>query len=376
MGDVDGDGVLDLFVNNFSEDFSTLYRGMGHGIFEDVSRASGVGPATYRTLAWGAALADLDNDGDLDLVVANGHIYPQIDRHPEIIGTAKQRNLLLENVSANGEIRFADVTDERDQGSEPKALSRGLAVGDFDNDGRLDLLVSHVDGPPSLLHNETEGGAWLTVICEDRHGATNPIGTEVRISAGGKSQWRDIAAGDSFMSTHDPRPHFGLGDVGTVDQVDVKWPDGTHSVRRDVKARQFLRIREGELGVGLGLVEARGIRPPLEPVPFVRAPLAVPLVHTPAAFKNEGVEGPEGGSLVRLPRHELEPAPIPRNHLGYGVSSERRVGAARSDDLSLVEVHLRRRAVWRLQRADAAQHRVVAHLEDAGNAHHLDAAAE
>ena len=245
VGDVDGDGVLDLFVNNFSEDFSTLYRGMGRGIFEDVSRASGVGPATYRTLAWGAALADLDNDGDLDLVVANGHIYPQIDRHPEIIGTAEQRNLLLENVSANGDIRFADVTDEAGPGFEPKALSRGLAVGDFDNDGRLDLLVSHVDGPPSLLHNETGGGAWLTVICEDRHGATNPLGAEVRLSAGGKAQWRDIAAGDSFMSTHDPRPHFGLGAVETVDRIDVRWPDGTHSVRRDVKARQFLRIRQG-----------------------------------------------------------------------------------------------------------------------------------
>jgi enediyne biosynthesis protein E4 len=245
VGDVDGDGILDLFVNNFSEDFSTLYHGMGHGIFEDVSRASGVGPATYRTLAWGAALADLDNDGDLDIVVANGHIYPQIDRHPEIIGTAEQRNLLLENVSAGSEVRFVDATDQAGPGFEPKALSRGLAVGDFDNDGRLDLLISHVDGPPSLLRNETEGGAWLTVICEDRHGATNPIGTQVRVTAGGKVQWRDIAAGDSFMSTHDPRPHFGLGPAEMVDQIDVTWPDGTHSVRHGVKARQFLRIRQG-----------------------------------------------------------------------------------------------------------------------------------
>jgi hypothetical protein len=244
-GDVDGDGVLDLFVNNFSEDFSTLYHGLGHGIFEDVSRASGVGPATYRTLAWGAALADMDNDGDLDLVVANGHIYPQIDHHPEIIGTAEQRNLLLENVSTAGEIRFVDVTDEAGPGFQTKGYSRGLAVGDFDDDGRLDLLVSHLNGPPSLLHNEGESGAWLTVICEDRHGATNPIGAEVRIKAGGRSQWRDVAAGDSFMSTHDPRPHFGLGSAETVDEVDVKWPDGSHSLRRGVKARQFLRIREG-----------------------------------------------------------------------------------------------------------------------------------
>ena len=97
VGDVDGDGILDLFITNFSEDFSTLYQGLGGGFFEDVSQASGVGPATYRPLSWGTALADLDNDGDLDLVIANGHIYPQIDRHPELIGTYAQRNLLLEN---------------------------------------------------------------------------------------------------------------------------------------------------------------------------------------------------------------------------------------------------------------------------------------
>ncbi|MFI5183545.1 MAG: CRTAC1 family protein [Vicinamibacteria bacterium] len=245
VGDVDGDGVLDLVTTNFSEDFATLYHGLGHGLFEDLSRASGIGPATYKPLKWGTALADLDNDGDLDLVIANGHIYPQIDRHPEVIGTYAQRNTLMENISAGGPITFRDVTDTAGPGFEPKAVSRGLAIGDFDNDGRLDILISHVDGPPSLLHNETPGGAWLTVVCEDSHGGTNPIGTQVTIRAGGKRQWRDIAAGDSFLSTHDPRPHFGLGATETVDEVDVRWPDGTHSLRRDVAARQFLRVRQG-----------------------------------------------------------------------------------------------------------------------------------
>jgi len=153
--------------------------------------------------------------------------------------------MLLENVSEGGVIRFRDVTDEAGPGFAEPWSSRGLAVGDFDNDGRLDILISHIDGPPSLLHNETEGGAWITLICEDRHGGTNPIGTEVTIRAGGKAQWRDIAAGDSYMSTHDPRPHFGLGPAETVDLIDVKWPDGTHSIRKDVKARQFLRVRQG-----------------------------------------------------------------------------------------------------------------------------------
>src|SRR5262249_15598278 len=94
-GDVDGDGTLRLFVPNFSEDFATLYKGLGHAFFEDVSKTTGVGPLTYRPLKWGTAMADLDNDGDLDLVIANGHIYPQIDAHAELIGTYRQRNLLL-----------------------------------------------------------------------------------------------------------------------------------------------------------------------------------------------------------------------------------------------------------------------------------------
>jgi hypothetical protein len=246
VGDVDDDGVLDLFTTNFSEDFSTLYHGVGNGLFEDVSKASGVGPATYRPLSWGTAFADLDNDGDLDLVVANGHIYPQIDRHPELIGTLAQKNLLLENRSRPGAPAFRDATEEAGPGFQESWSSRGLAVGDFDNDGKVDVLVSHLDAPPSLLRNESpDGGAWLTVVCEGKHGEANPIGTTVTVRAGGRVQSRDIAAGDSFLSTNDPRPHFGLGAYTTVDEVLVRWPDGTRSVRRGVPARQFLRVRYG-----------------------------------------------------------------------------------------------------------------------------------
>ncbi|HSB61434.1 MAG TPA: CRTAC1 family protein, partial [Vicinamibacteria bacterium] len=245
VGDVDGDGVLDVFTTNFSEDFSTLYRGLGDGLFEDVSKGSGVGPATYRALSWGTALADLDNDGDLDLVVVNGHIYPQIDLHPELIGTYAQRNLLLENESRPGTITFRDVTDDAGPGFQQARSSRGLAVGDFDDDGRLDLLISNLDGPPTLLRNEGRRGSWLTVVCEGAHGEPNPMGTTVTVRVGGRSQTRDVAAGDSFLGTHDPRAHFGLGTAHAADEVDVRWPDGTHSIRRNVPARQFLKVRKG-----------------------------------------------------------------------------------------------------------------------------------
>jgi len=244
-GDVDGDGILDLFTTNFSEDFSTLYHGVGNGLFEDVSRASGVGPATFRFLKWGAALADLDNDGDLDLLQADGHIYPQIDRHPEIIGTFAQKSLLLENVSTPGAPAFRDVTEQAGPGFQSLRSSRGLAVGDFDDDGRLDILMANIDAPPTLLRNVSRAGAWLTVVCENEHGGTNPIGTVVIVKAAGRTQWRDVAAGDSFLSSHDPRPHFGLGAANKVDVVEVTWPDGTRSVRRDVAAGRQLRIRKG-----------------------------------------------------------------------------------------------------------------------------------
>jgi len=245
VGDATGDGLKDVFVNHFSEDFSTLYRGLGGGLYEDVSRRTGVGPATFTTLSWGTALADLDNDGDLDLAVMNGHIYPQINEHPELIGTYEQKNLLLENRGPDATPTFVDVTDAAGPGFAQVLSSRGLAVADYDDDGDLDMLITHLDAPPTLLRNDSRTGSWLVVVCEDERGGIVPIGTEVRVTAGGRTWWRDVASGDSYMSTHDPRPHFGLGSLETVDRVEVTWPDRTKSVRTNVPARQFLRIRKG-----------------------------------------------------------------------------------------------------------------------------------
>jgi hypothetical protein len=249
MGDVDGDGILDIFVNNFSEDFSTLYKGLGHAFYADVSRETGVGPITFHDLKWGAALADFDNDGDLDLAIANGHIYPQVDKHPELVGTYRQHNRLLENRrigGAPGEPLYRDATAEAGPGFAILRSHRGLAVGDFDNDGRLDILVSALDSPPELLHNEGASGHWLTVVCEIPGGTATPIGTQVTVTAGGVTQMQDIASGDSYASSHDPRPHFGLGRAEVADEVVVRWMDGSKTVRRNVRADQFLVVRKGE----------------------------------------------------------------------------------------------------------------------------------
>jgi len=253
-GDVDGDGLLDLFVTNFSEDFSTLYKGLGSGFFADVSRETGVGPATFRPLSWGTALADFDNDGDLDLAIADGHIYPQVDRHPELVGGYRQRNMLLENRSlradapagAPPETLFRDVTARAGPGFQIARAHRGLAVGDFDDDGRLDLLITALDEPPELLHNESAAGNWLTVVCQTAQGSAAPPGTKVTVKAAGRTMIRDVAAGDSYASTHDPRLHFGLGTATRAEEVAVRWPDGRRAVRVNVPARQFLRVRPPE----------------------------------------------------------------------------------------------------------------------------------
>jgi hypothetical protein len=241
VGDANGDGLLDIFVTNFSEDFSTLYVGEGAGFFRDASDESGIGAATYLPLSWGTVFADLDLDGDLDLVVANGHIYPQVDRHPEFEMSYAQRNQLLENL---GDGRFADVTEAAGPGFALVQSSRGLAAADYDDDGDLDLLFTGLDVAPVLLRNESaRRGAWLTVVLEEGAGDGPTIGTRVVVRAGGRTFVRDAASGESFLSVHDPRLHFGLGDVERVERIEVHWPDGEVAVLEDLPANQRVTVR-------------------------------------------------------------------------------------------------------------------------------------
>ena len=231
-GDSDGDGDPELVVTNFWKDATTLYRNEGEALFTDVARETGVAEPSFMGLEWGTTLSDLDLDGDLDMVIVNGHIYPQADAVPEAGPGYKQRNLLLANQGGS----FGDVTAASGPGFAVVESSRGLAMGDVDNDGDLDLAISNMDATPTLPRNDTarRGRHWLLV---DAPGA-------VRVEArAGAARWvRHRIAGGSYLSASDPRFHFGLGAVERIDSLTVVYPDGRVVRSGGVAVDRILRL--------------------------------------------------------------------------------------------------------------------------------------
>jgi enediyne biosynthesis protein E4 len=238
--DFDGDGLQEILVTNFARDHATLYKNNGALLFTDISATLGLKVLTYETLKWGCALFDYDNDGDLDIVIANGHIYPQVDEAPELKESYRQLPTLLENDGG----KLIDRSRTAGPGMQEPASARGLAVGDYDDDGDLDLLLSVIDGPPLLLRNEsTPQRHWLKVRPLNRHGSP-AINARVTVITGSSRQLRELRSGSSYQSQNALEVHFGLGEATTVDSLTIVWPGGREKVLFAIKADQTLTVRE------------------------------------------------------------------------------------------------------------------------------------
>jgi hypothetical protein len=237
-GDYLNNGRPSLYVTAFSEDVNTLFRNDGDFNFLDVTSSSGLGPATMPMVGWGTFFFDFDNDGWLDLFVADGHVYPEMQSLPGPI-RYREPNLLFRNNRAG---RF-DLMPSTALPVPPN-VSRGACFADLNNDGAEDVVVSNLDGSPSLLWNRTRGNHFLTIILVGSRSNRDALGATVRVRTGTQWQSQERRAGESYLSSCDPRLHFGLGSFHTAEEVQVLWPDGQNTVLRHVKGDQFLTIKE------------------------------------------------------------------------------------------------------------------------------------
>jgi enediyne biosynthesis protein E4 len=218
-GDYDNDGFMDLVVTNFAHDTNTLRHNLGNGLFEDVTEAAGLAGPTFARMGWGTAFLDADLDGQLDLFFANGHIYPQVEDFPALEETFAQANQLFVNEGG----RFRDVSDTAGPGLAVKKSSRGLAVGDLDNDGDPDLVISNVDDTPTVLENRQRTGRhWVGFQLEKPGPNRLAIGARVTVRAEGRAQIREVRSGGSYVSQSDLRPLFGLGAYAGPVDVEVR----------------------------------------------------------------------------------------------------------------------------------------------------------
>ncbi|PYQ93904.1 MAG: CRTAC1 family protein [Acidobacteria bacterium] len=242
LGDYLSSGRLSVFVTNFSEEYNDLYRHDGDH-FTVVSFRSKTAPSSLPYVGWGTAFFDYDNDGLLDIMVVNGHVYPQLDTVR--LGASagyRQRKLLYHN---RGDGTFQEMAGQMGPVMTDPRVGRGLAVGDLDNDGRLDVVVNNLDESPEVLRNELpDHGNWLLVKLTGKGWNTDAIGAIVTARAGTMTGIRLVQSGTSYLSQHDMRLHFGLGAATEVDSLEVRWPDGTTTTVQHVKANQIVNIQQ------------------------------------------------------------------------------------------------------------------------------------
>lgn len=237
-GDYDHDGLLDIFKTNFSDDTPNLYKNAGDGLFTDATEAAGLAVNT-KFLGWGAAFLDFDHDGRKDIFEANGHVFPEVDDSP-LNEDFRQQRLLYWN---RGDNHFHDISRQAGPGILARHSSRGIALGDLDNDGHIEIVVVNMHEPPSLLKNKAPAGNSVLVEVKTASGR-DAIGARLTFTSGTGRQIDEVRSGGYHISQGDFRVHFGMG-LETTGTLSVRWPNGTREEIDSVKANQWVTIREG-----------------------------------------------------------------------------------------------------------------------------------
>jgi hypothetical protein len=288
LGDYDNDGWLDLYISDFQKSSDHIWHNDGKGGFEEVSDRAGITVPTHDVLSFGGGFFDYDNDGWLDLFIANGHVYPEIEQSSQF-AHYKQVNSLFHN-EGNG--KFVETTKQAGSGFDTPYVGRGVAFADFNNDGFVDLIVSNNGDPPLLLHNSGgNGNHFVNFKLVGVKSNRDAMGARVRVTAGGISQIREIAGGGSYLSQSDLRANFGLGTATRADTVEVNWPSGLKQSFHNVGSDQFYLLEEGKEQLGM-----QRFSPPLAKNSAVSTP--------PANRPTNGADGKAapGPGETRLPR--------------------------------------------------------------------------
>ena len=242
IADYDGDGRLDIFKTNFSDDTSTLYRNNGNGTFDDVTFAAGLGLYT-RYLGWGTMFLDFDNDGWPDLLLVNGHVYPEVDKQ-NLGSSYEEPRILYHN---NGNKTFTDISAEAGPGITAVHAGRGLAIGDLWNDGRISAVISNMNATPSLLVNQVRSPHhWIGIRTVGTKSNRDGIGARVTVKAGARLLVDEVRSGSTYDSNNDMRIHFGLGTAAKIDWIEIRWPSGlTERFESNISVDAILGLKEG-----------------------------------------------------------------------------------------------------------------------------------
>jgi enediyne biosynthesis protein E4 len=241
VADYDGDGKLDIFKTNFSDDTSTLYRNNGNGTFDDVTYAAGLGLYT-RYLGWGTMFLDFDNDSWPDLLLVNGHVYPEVDK--QNLGSSYQEPRIL--YRNNGNKTFTDVSSQAGPGITTVHAGRGLAIGDLWNDGRISAVISNMNASPSLLVNQVRtANHWIGLRTVGTKSNRDGIGAKVAVKVGPRVLVDEVRSGSSYDSNSDIRIHFGLGAVSKIEWVQIRWPNGLTEQFDNIPVDTIRTLKEG-----------------------------------------------------------------------------------------------------------------------------------